>query len=76
MHKGVAYALLAAVLFGASTPLSKILVDQIAPVALAGLLYMGSGLGLLAWLIVGGLIGASFTACVPRQVTLTFCGGQ
>jgi drug/metabolite transporter (DMT)-like permease len=52
MHKGVAYALLAALLFGASTPLSKILVGQIAPVALAGLLYMGSGLGLLAWFIM------------------------
>ncbi|MDP2784416.1 MAG: EamA family transporter [Sulfurimicrobium sp.] len=47
MHKGVIYALLAAALFGASTPFSKILVGQIAPVTLAGLLYLGSGLGLL-----------------------------
>lgn len=49
MHKGVIYALLAAALFGASTPFSKTLVGQIAPVTLAGLLYLGSGLGLLIW---------------------------
>lgn len=49
MHRGVVYALLAAVTFGASTPFSKTLVSQVAPVALAGLLYLGSGLGLLAW---------------------------
>ena len=52
MHRGVVYALLAAVLFGASTPFSKILIGQVAPVTLAGLLYLGSGLGLLAWFIV------------------------
>jgi drug/metabolite transporter (DMT)-like permease len=48
MHSGVIYALLAAVTFGASTPFSKTLVGHIAPVTLAGLLYLGSGLGLLA----------------------------
>jgi drug/metabolite transporter (DMT)-like permease len=46
MHKGVAYALLAAALFGASTPFAKALVGQVAPVALAGMLYLGSGVGL------------------------------
>lgn len=49
MHKGVIYALLAAVLFGASTPFAKALIGQAAPVMLAGLLYLGSGLGLLIW---------------------------
>jgi len=39
-------ALLAAVLFGASTPFAKLLVSQVAPIWLAGLLYLGSGLGL------------------------------
>ncbi|MFC3109670.1 DMT family transporter [Undibacterium arcticum] len=52
MHRGVIYALAAAVLFGAGTPFSKTLVGEIAPVTLAGLLYLGSGLGLLAWFIV------------------------
>ena len=45
-------ALLAAGLFGASTPLSKLLVAGIGPFSLAGLLYLGSGFGLLAvWLV-------------------------
>jgi drug/metabolite transporter (DMT)-like permease len=42
----VGYALLAAVLFGASTPLAKSLLSSIEPWRLASLLYLGSGLGL------------------------------
>ncbi len=43
---GVASALLAAALFGASTPLAKLLLAQIEPWLLAALLYLGSGIGL------------------------------
>ena len=39
-------ALAAALLFGASTPLAKLLVGDMSPLLLAGLLYLGSGLGL------------------------------
>jgi drug/metabolite transporter (DMT)-like permease len=39
-------ALLAALLFGASTPFAKILAGDVSPILLAGLLYLGSGLGL------------------------------
>lgn len=39
-------ALAAAALFGASTPLAKLLQADIAPALLAGLLYLGSGAGL------------------------------
>lgn len=46
---GVIYALTAAVLFGASTPFAKLLVGQVEPILLAGLLYLGSGCGLFAW---------------------------
>lgn len=46
MNRNVFYALLAAALFGASTPFAKILLGEDAPVMLAGLLYLGSGLGL------------------------------
>lgn len=42
-------ALIAALLFGASTPLAKLLLGEVPPILLAGLLYLGSGLGL--WLI-------------------------
>ncbi len=43
---GVAAALAAALLFGAGTPLAKLLLDAVSPWLLAGLLYLGSGIGL------------------------------
>jgi len=46
MNTSVLYALGAAALFGASTPFAKQLNADISPVLLAGLLYLGSGLGL------------------------------
>lgn len=45
---GVPLALGSAVLFGASTPFSKLLLGNIDPWLLSGLLYMGAGLGLVA----------------------------
>lgn len=51
LNRGVQSALLAAVLFGASTPLAKGLLATVPPQVLAGLLYLGSGLGLgVLWL--------------------------
>jgi drug/metabolite transporter (DMT)-like permease len=46
MNRAVLYALCAAALFGASTPFAKLLTGDMPPVLLAGLLYLGSGLGL------------------------------
>lgn len=46
MNLSILYALAAAALFGASTPLAKLLGLDVSPVLLAGLLYLGSGLGL------------------------------
>lgn len=43
---GVGVALGAALLFGFSTPLAKLLLGQVSPILLAGLLYLGSGVGL------------------------------
>ncbi|TAL58889.1 MAG: DMT family transporter [Legionella sp.] len=40
-------ALTAALLFGASMPIAKELVGQVSPILLAGLLYVGSGVGLI-----------------------------
>jgi drug/metabolite transporter (DMT)-like permease len=37
-------------LFGVSTPLAKLLLGQIPPVLMAGLLYLGAGFGLAAWI--------------------------
>jgi drug/metabolite transporter (DMT)-like permease len=41
-------ALIAALLFGASAPLSKLLLGEIEPILLAAFLYLGSGFGLFA----------------------------
>lgn len=49
-RRAIASALLSAVLFGASTPLAKILLGSTSPLLLAGLLYLGAGIGLAAWL--------------------------
>lgn len=46
VNKSVTFAIAAAVLFGASTPLAKLLVGDVSPVLLGGLLYLGSGVGL------------------------------
>ncbi len=48
-NRGVQAALLSAVLFGAGTPLAMVLLGTVNPWLLAGLLYCGSGTGLLAY---------------------------
>ena len=47
--KGVGNTLLAAALFGASTPLAKAISPHVEPVLMAGLLNLGSGLGLATY---------------------------
>ena len=61
MNRGVLYALGAAALFGASTPFAKILLGEVSPLVLAATLYLGSGMGLAAWL-----------ALRPRQRSASF----
>ena len=46
-NRGVQAALVSAVLFGAGTPLAKLLLGTVTPWLMAGLLYCGSGVGLL-----------------------------
>ena len=46
MRLGILLALASAVLFGASTPFAKILLGLFDPWVMAGLLYIGAGLGL------------------------------
>lgn len=45
-NTGVQAALAAAVLFGAGAPVAKLLLEDVSPWMLAGLLYLGSGIGL------------------------------
>ncbi|MCA9729407.1 MAG: EamA family transporter, partial [Candidatus Eisenbacteria bacterium] len=47
LHGSTVRCLVAALLFGLSTPLSKALLGSIGPFTLAGLLYLGAALGVL-----------------------------
>lgn len=46
LQKGILAALGSALLFGAGTPFAKLLLSHVSPWLLAGLLYLGSGIGL------------------------------
>jgi drug/metabolite transporter (DMT)-like permease len=48
-RRGAIYGLLAAALFGLSAPIAKHLLGEVSPQILAGLLYLGAGVGLSAW---------------------------
>ena len=60
-------ALAAALLFGASTPLAKVLTGNLSPLLLAGLLYVGSGIGLGVLLLGRKLLarGGSLPSASP-----------
>lgn len=62
-------ALLAAALFGSSAPLSKLLLGQVEPIPLAGLLYLGSGLGLLLFRAARRAAQPAAPAEAPLQKT-------
>jgi len=64
---GIGSALLAALLFGASTPLAKMLLADTPPILLAGLLYAGSGTGLGAWLWIRRLRAHATPSEAPLQ---------
>ncbi len=68
LHVGIGYALIAAGLFGASTPFAKGLLGEMPPLLLAGLLYAGSGLGLSLWLLARRMLGrTSADAALARR---------
>jgi len=63
--RGPTFALAAAALFGLSTPFAKLIGEDLNAFLLAGLLYLGSGLGLAVWRY--GLRGA---ADGPKEAVL------
>jgi len=74
-------AILGAVLFGASAPISKVLLGEVDPVLLAGLLYLGCGLGLLVFMALlrlsGSRGGEPLTAAdVPWLAGAVLAGGM
>src|SRR5882672_232843 len=74
-RRAIAFALLSAVLFGASTPLAKILLGSTSPLFLAGLLYLGAGIGLAAWLAVRGGFKPIARGDVPWLGAAVIAGG-
>jgi drug/metabolite transporter (DMT)-like permease len=60
------FALLAALLFGASAPLAKLLLGELSPLVLAGLLYLGSGFGVLLF----KLLARSRSSSIKREAPL------
>lgn len=73
---GILYALASAALFGASAPFAKILLGDASPWLLAGLLYLGSGLGLgAARLIWRGKEARLGKTDLPWLAAAIFAGG-
>ncbi len=73
---GVWAALGSAFLFGAGTPLAKWLLDQMSPWMLAGLLYLGSGIGLGIYRLLRGSVTPRLNPSEMRWLmAAVVCGG-
>ncbi len=78
---GFTYAFIAAFLFGASTPLSKLLLAKTNPWFLAGILYLGAGIGILILMMIRSLLHKNHSQVsltqkdIPWLVGTTFFGG-
>lgn len=67
MNIGVLFAILSALLFGASTPFAKLFLGTVGPWMMAGLLYLGSGLGLMLVHLLGGVVSLPIEAPLRRS---------
>lgn len=74
-RSGAALALLSALLFGVTTPLSKLLLGDVSPWLLAGLLYLGSGGGLLVFDATRRAAGRGSTEAPLRRTDLPWLTG-
>src|SRR5947209_3417259 len=74
-NRGVLAALGAALLFGASTPAAKLLLGPVNPQMLAGLLYLGSGLGLALWRVLKRTERARLAAHEVKWLVLAITAG-
>jgi len=72
---GAPLALLSAALFGASTPLAKLLVGRIDPWLLAGMLYAAAGVGLLALSLARRALFMSTREAPLRRADLPWLAG-
>ena len=70
LNSGVLAALGAAFLFGAGTPLAKLFLENVNPWVMAGLLYLGSGVGLGIYRI----LSKKPAVTLPKEEALWFAG--
>ena len=75
LNRGIAAALGAAVLFGLSTPIAKVLLGDMPPLLLAGILYLGSGLGLGVVLAVRAMLQGPTSIIWPHGTDLIWLLG-
>jgi drug/metabolite transporter (DMT)-like permease len=75
LDRGILAALAAAVLFGLSTPIAKTLLGAISPLLLAGLLYLGSGIGLAIVLTVRAMMRGAASVVRPHGADLLWLLG-
>ncbi len=69
MTVSISYAILAALFYGLSAPLSKLLMVELSPYFLSSLLYFGAGFGIL--LVIFG-----WSRIDPQQARVTFTNGD
>ena len=74
MQPGILLALSSAALFGASTPLAKIMLGDADPWLMAGLLYLGAGLGLAAIHLSRGILRLPAVEAPLRRTDLPWLG--
>lgn len=79
--RAISYALASAALFGASTPLTKVLLAHANPWLVAGLLYVGSGIGLTVFAGARRVVGPTRAEAslrlpdLPWLAAVVICGG-
>lgn len=73
---GVPLALAAAVLFGLAAPLSKLLLGNANPWLLAGVLYLGAGVGLAVFTLLRRAAGAASAEAPLRRPDLKWLAGM
>jgi drug/metabolite transporter (DMT)-like permease len=65
-------ALLAAILFGASAPTSRVLLGSLTPFQLAGFLYLGAALGVVPFVVRRGRTGERAQVSAKNRLRLAF----
>lgn len=70
-----AWCILAAALFGASTPVARALLGGMGPITLAGLFYLGAALGTAPWALTGHAPAERRRADLPRLLAAVAFGG-